>query len=211
MDKLPVSTLCHVFHTLITHFVWVFIIYYTEIDYTAFSTRHHSSRMHTARLETVCASKSVATNRCHGGWGWWLGLQINKFEQVSSDHHQMSLTWGRSPGLISRRGVPYHVIYPMMHLMLPTLLWTDRWLWKLFLSAAGRNKNTFLSGFAEVWMRGMPCHYFGHPSFSQLTQSYQCCQCWFKGFYSIDKISFSVSGLNLMITGSGIWCSPYSC
>ena len=26
------------------------------------------------------------------------------------------------PGLMSRKGVPYHVTYPMMHLMLPTLL-----------------------------------------------------------------------------------------
>ena len=44
-----------------------FYLNYTEIDYTAFSTRHQSSRMHTARLEIVCASKSVATNRYHGG------------------------------------------------------------------------------------------------------------------------------------------------
>ena len=29
---------------------------------------------------------------------------MNKLEQVSSDHHQMSLTGGRSPGLRSRAG-----------------------------------------------------------------------------------------------------------
>ena len=42
--------------------------------------------MRTAHLETVCASISVATVRCHSG-----GSQMNKFEQVSSDDHQMSL------------------------------------------------------------------------------------------------------------------------
>ena len=62
------------------------------------------------------------------------GPQMNKFEQVSSDHHQMSLGRGRSPGLMSRgrgglRGGrspglisgeegTYHVTYPMMYLML---------------------------------------------------------------------------------------------
>ena len=33
------------------------------------------------------------------------GLQMNKLEQVSSDHHQMSLT-GMVPGLMSRGGYP---------------------------------------------------------------------------------------------------------
>ena len=33
--------------------------------------------------------------------------QMNKFERVSSDHHQM---------LHAGQGVPYHVTYPMMHL-----------------------------------------------------------------------------------------------
>ena len=52
----------------------------------------------------------------------------NKFEQVSSDHHQMSLAgrspqvsspeWGTPPDLLGE--VPYHVTYPMIHLMLPT-------------------------------------------------------------------------------------------
>ena len=51
--------------------------------------------MRTARLETVCASVSVATVRCHSG-----GSQMNKFEKVSSDDHQMSLAGmagGRGP------------------------------------------------------------------------------------------------------------------
>ena len=51
------------------------------------------------------------------------GSQINKFEQVSSDLHQMSLAGGRgrSPGMMSMgEGVLYHITYPTMHLMLPT-------------------------------------------------------------------------------------------
>ena len=51
---------------------------------------------------------------------------MNKFVQVSSGYHHMSLAggrsrgmmWerGRSPGLMSQgRGVAYHVTYPMMH------------------------------------------------------------------------------------------------
>ena len=56
--------------------------------------------------------------------------QMSKFEEVSSDQHQMSLARG-FPGLTSRGagevvcyltfsgdGVPYHVTYPMMHLMI---------------------------------------------------------------------------------------------
>ena len=50
-----------------------------------------------------------------------VGPQVNKFKQVSSDDHQMSVAGeegGRSPGLMSRgRGVPYHVTCPMMHVM----------------------------------------------------------------------------------------------
>ena len=65
--------------------------------------------------------------------------QMNKFEQVSIDHHQMSVAGGLVPvwcpggvgsGLISRGGgrspclmfrgvVPYHRAYLMMHLMSP--------------------------------------------------------------------------------------------
>ena len=68
-------------------------------------------------LETVYASVLVATTRCYS-WGVG-GPQMNKFEQVSCDHHQISLAervWcpeGRGAG------VP-HLTYPMMHLMLPT-------------------------------------------------------------------------------------------
>ena len=79
--------------------------------------------MSTARLEAGRASVSVATTRCHSR-----GPQMIKFEQVSSDHHQMLIAWG-FPGLMfGEEGVPYltfpgvpcRVTYPMMHLMLPT-------------------------------------------------------------------------------------------
>ena len=72
---------------------------------------------------------------------WGVGPQINKFEKVSSDHHQMSLAGeeGRSPWVwcLGEMWVPYHVTYPMMHLMLttPSQLWTDRCLWKHYLPA----------------------------------------------------------------------------
>ena len=68
--------------------------------------------MHTACLETVCASVSVATTRrCSRGG---VGPQI-KFEQISSDHHQMSLARGgpRSDAQGWREGVPYRVTYLM--------------------------------------------------------------------------------------------------
>ena len=54
-----------------------------------------------------------------GIWAGKVGPQMNKFEQVSSGHHQMSLVGGRSSGLMSG-GVSYHVTYSVMHLMLPT-------------------------------------------------------------------------------------------
>ena len=49
--------------------------------------------------------------------------QMNNFEHVSNDHLQMSLAGrrSRSPGLMFQR-VPYHVPYPMMHLILCTPL-----------------------------------------------------------------------------------------
>ena len=68
-----------------------------------------------------------------GDWG--VGSQGNKFEQVPSDDHQMSLAGGKgsseqptslmsrgeveggTPGLISG-ALPYHVTYLMMHVML---------------------------------------------------------------------------------------------
>ena len=45
------------------------------------------------------------------------GPQMNKFEQVSSNQHQMSLAEGIQVWCPGR--VPYHVTYPMMHLMSP--------------------------------------------------------------------------------------------
>ena len=66
--------------------------------------------------------------------GEGVGPQMNKFEQVSSDHQQMSVAGGRLSqregrvfqrwvgctwGRISQRGggrVSYHVAYAMMHL-----------------------------------------------------------------------------------------------
>ena len=92
-------------------------------------TRKNTSRMRTACLQIVHAIVSVATTRCH----FLESTQMNRFEQVSSDHHQMSLAGG-STGLMPREQsdvlggtrpdlswgwVPYHVTFPMMHLMLP--------------------------------------------------------------------------------------------
>ena len=56
------------------------------------ATRMHSTRMHTACLPTV--GVSVATT----GFQYWLegGLKVNKFEQVFSDDHQMSVPGSRS-------------------------------------------------------------------------------------------------------------------
>ena len=75
----------------------------TSLRNTSFSTRKHSSRMHTTRLTTICAS--VAT-RCQYCWGC---PQVNKFGQVSSDGHQVSLAvvWARKglvPCLMFRGG-----------------------------------------------------------------------------------------------------------
>ena len=42
---------------------------------------------------------------------------MNKFEQVSSDHRQEGEVTSSDI-----EGVPYHLTYPMMHLMLPTPL-----------------------------------------------------------------------------------------
>ena len=56
-----------------------------------------------------------------GGGG--VQSQVNKFEQVSNDDHQKSLAGGRvcPGGRVCTEGVPpYHVTYPMMHVMLPT-------------------------------------------------------------------------------------------
>ena len=64
--------------------------------------------MRTARLETVHAPILLATTRCPFMGEVGEGPQMNKFEQVSSDHHQLSLAGGRVvgvPGLISGGGV----------------------------------------------------------------------------------------------------------
>ena len=65
-------------------------------------TRKHSSRMRTARLETVHAPILLATTRCLFMGEVGEGPQMNKFEQVSSDHHQLSLTGGRVVGVPAR-------------------------------------------------------------------------------------------------------------
>ena len=54
-------------------------------------TRQHSSRMCTARLPILHVL--VVTNRCQYQKG--VGPQVKKFEQVSSDDHQMSVAGRR--------------------------------------------------------------------------------------------------------------------
>ena len=65
-------------------------------------TTQRSSRMHTARLPT--ARVSVTTTRCWYCFGGGVDSQVNKFEQVSNNDHQMSVAGGgaRSPGMMSR-------------------------------------------------------------------------------------------------------------
>ena len=58
-------------------------------------TRQHSSRMRIAHLPTILAL--VAATRCQYWWGR-VGPQVNKFEQVSHDNHQMSVARGRGLG-----------------------------------------------------------------------------------------------------------------
>ena len=50
--------------------------------------------------------------------GGGIGPLVNTFEQVSSDDNQMSVA-GVTPGS-DVQGVPYHVTFPMMHVMSPT-------------------------------------------------------------------------------------------
>ena len=59
--------------------------------------RKHFSRMHSTPLETIRAS--VTTTSSHSDEG----SQMNKFEQVSSDDHQMSPAGGL-PDLMSGAG-----------------------------------------------------------------------------------------------------------
>ena len=55
--------------------------------------------MHTTHFEIVRVSVSVATIRCCSKGGW-VGPEMNKFEQVSSNHSQMPLAgdWVCSEG-----------------------------------------------------------------------------------------------------------------
>ena len=55
-----------------------------------------------------------------------VGPEVNKFEQVSNDDHQMSVAgvaprsdvhWAGDVSLMSGEGIPYHVTYPKMHVM----------------------------------------------------------------------------------------------
>ena len=52
------------------------------------STRQHSSRMPTAHLPTILCGL-VATTSCHCWGGGGVSPQVNKFEQVSINDHQM--------------------------------------------------------------------------------------------------------------------------
>ena len=74
----------------------------TSLNVREFKSRKHSSRMPTTCLPTVRASAT----RCQY---WWDRHQVDKFGQVSSDGHQMSLAggwgWGqRVPCLMSMVG-----------------------------------------------------------------------------------------------------------
>ena len=80
--------------------------------------------MHTIRLPSIHVL--VVTTRCqYSGGGRWLGPQVNKFEQVSSDYHQSSVVgegrdryqvWcqgkrggGVGPWYDLQEGIPYHM------------------------------------------------------------------------------------------------------
>ena len=118
-------------------------------------TRQHSSRMRTARLPTVWIS--VATTRCQWGEGGrtsseqvWTGLQwwppdvtsrrMALSEQVWTGLMSREVPQAWCPGGYPRpdvqrgQGDPYHMVYPIMHMMLPTPTpRTDRHLWKHYL------------------------------------------------------------------------------
>ena len=109
----------------------------------------------------------VATTRCQ----YWdkLGLQVNEFEQVSSDDHQMPDVGGggRSPGLMlwgwsparsdALRGrgstLPCNLSHDTCDLPTP-LPWTDRCRWKHYLPATsftGGNKPFYSINKKEEW------------------------------------------------------------
>ena len=100
-----------------------------------YPTRQHSSRMHTTRLPTVHVS--VATTRCQYWWRERVGPQVNKFEQVFSNDHQMSLVEGggwnpcqgdtRVPCRGGGGGVPMHhacenITFPQLRLRAVTIV-----------------------------------------------------------------------------------------
>ena len=73
-------------------------------------TRKHYSRMHTTSLPTILFL--VATTRCQYWWGG-VSPQMNKFEQVCSHDHQMSVVGVGPMSDVQGRGVvPYHVMFP---------------------------------------------------------------------------------------------------
>ena len=110
---------------LIGNDLFVFGIHNTD-------TKHKTEFQYDACLPTVRIS--VVSTRCqYQGVG--VGSQVNKFEQVSSDDHQMFVPGGRVsrshvfgrwggvgyPGPMSRReGVPYHATYPIKWIPYPS-------------------------------------------------------------------------------------------
>ena len=75
-------------------------------------TRKHSSRMRTSHLETICASVSIATTRCHSqgrSSKVWTGLQWPPPDVTSRG----------SPHLMSRGRYPTMWQYPLIHLISP--------------------------------------------------------------------------------------------
>ena len=81
----------YIFYVAVKFLVHVSIGIKISVDVFHTLTRKHSSRMHSARLPTVGASVAI---RCQYQWTRG-GPQANKFEQVSSDDHQMSLAGGQ--------------------------------------------------------------------------------------------------------------------
>ena len=124
--------------------------------------RQLNRRKHFKQQESIpvgCVPTTCADCTCFNSHHQMLlmgrGPQMNKFEQVSSDHHQISVA-GELPGLMSKGGgVPYLTLlrgvvgvrYPTMWATPPAAnLWTDRRLWKHYLPAkifAGGKKHKY--------------------------------------------------------------------
>ena len=60
------------------------------IKWNHVKTRKHSSRMRTAHLPTICVSMATTSCKCRRKWRGEYP-RVNKFEQISSDDHQMSV------------------------------------------------------------------------------------------------------------------------